>query len=167
MIGWLEVILISWLSSATSIWDFAQPVLISPPSSAFNHFIDVLWPALCPPIPILRSPALQFSSPNFSSCLLNHQPLSHLFAQLPLALPYPYSWFTLSFLFSYMPKLFFLSLHVFHQSHSSVDLILSSQINPLRKITAIDWQMTQKIQEEQFLSFSSGPGMTEAAPNWK
>lgn len=92
---------------------------------------------------------------------------SPLFAQPPHLYLTPAADLPFLFFWDIFPNSFSCRLKVFNQSQSSLDLILSSQINLLRKIPVTDWQITQKIEERQSLSFSTGLGTTEVLSNWK
>lgn len=131
--------LLGWLIAILTSLDSLQLLPLGIFLSQFQfplHFpysvilICVLWPPPCPPIPISQSPSSQFSSPNFSPCLLNHQPLLSPVCTATSPLPHPCSWFAISFLLRYIPKLFFLppqgfsSVSVFSGSHS----LLSNQL---------------------------------------
>lgn len=130
--------------------------------------VHVLWPPPCAPIPISQSPPSEFSHPNFSPCHLNHQPLFSPICAATSALPYPCSWFTLFFPIKIYSQTLFPPASRFFTSVSPLWISFSPpQINLLRKIPAMDGQMTQKIEEREPLSFSSGPGTTEAIPNWQ
>ena len=127
--------------------------------------IHVLRPPLCSPVPpynpLLHSSAVA----TFICWTTNHY--SHLLAHLPQLYLTPAADLPFVFYWDIFPNAFSSRLKVFNQSQSSLDLILSPQINLLRKTPAMDWLVTQKAEERKSLSFSSGPSTTAPVPNWK